>query len=113
MCKLEACSTGPEVTLSLTICENLSWSVSYRNQRVNQEFCRLLRDMPSEINTGILLNSVRYLETLSPNCIVLKAREIITIIYEAAVCQGNSDERFLALPNIRKNSMKDSTSMSL
>ena len=29
------------------------------------------------------------------------------------MCQGNSDDRFLALPNIRKNSMKDSTSTSL
>ena len=29
----------------------------------------------------------------------------------AEVCEGNSDERFLALPNIHKNTMKDISSM--
>ena len=54
ICKSEACSTGPHVTLSLTIYEDLSWSVSYRNQKVKQEFCKLLKDLPFTINTGIL-----------------------------------------------------------
>ena len=27
------------------------------------------------------------------------------------MCQGNSDDQFLALPNVRENSMKDATGM--
>jgi len=51
--KPEACRTGLQVTLSLIICEHLSLSVSYQNQKVEQEFCRLLKDLPFTINTGI------------------------------------------------------------
>ena len=52
------------------------------------------------------------MQNFYPLIVVLTAKEIINIISKAAVCQGNSDERFLALPSIRKNSMKDSTSTS-
>ena len=34
-------------------------------------------------------------------------------VTEADVCEGNSDERFLALPSIQKNTMKDNSSMLL
>jgi len=43
--------------------------------------------------------------------LVSKARDLLTLISEAAVCQGNSDDQFLALPNIRENSMKDAKGM--
>ena len=56
ICKYEACSTGPHDTLSLTIYEDLSWSVSYQNKKVNQEFCRPLKDLPPAINIGIQYN---------------------------------------------------------
>ena len=56
ICKSEAYCTGPQVTLSLTIYEDLSWSVSYQNQKVNQEFCRPLKDLPPAINIGIQYN---------------------------------------------------------
>ena len=52
--RLEICSTGPEVTFSLIICEDFSWNVSYRRQKIHKEFCRRLTNVPSEINTGIL-----------------------------------------------------------
>jgi len=56
--KLEA---GKEVSFLLKICEDFSWSTSYRKHPVNQEFCNFLKDVLSEINTGILLNTVKYL----------------------------------------------------
>ena len=58
--RLEISNAGPEITLSLTIAKDFTWSVSYRRQKVNSEVCRLLKDVPSELNTGKLLNSVKY-----------------------------------------------------
>ena len=42
-------------------------------------------------------------------CLVSKARNVLITISETGVCKGNSDERFLALPSIHKNTMKDVT----
>jgi len=56
MFKLEA---GKEVTFSLKIFEDFSWTTSYRKRSVNQEFCSLLKDVPYKINTGIFLNTER------------------------------------------------------
>ena len=53
MCKVEAYGTESET--SLTISEDFTWSMLYRGQKVSTEFCRLLKDVPLEINTGILL----------------------------------------------------------
>jgi len=57
----EICNTGPEITLSLTIAEDFTWSMSYRRVKVQTEVSRLLKDVPFKINTGKLLNSVKYL----------------------------------------------------
>jgi len=40
---------------------------------------------------------------------VSKAKVVLTAISGAAVCEGNSDEKFLALPNIHENTMKDAS----
>jgi len=40
---------------------------------------------------------------------VSKAKVVLTAISGAAVCGGNSDEKFLALPNIHENTMKDAS----
>ena len=50
--KLEVSSTGPEVTLSMTVASDFSWTVSYRGQHVSQENCSILRSAPLEVNTG-------------------------------------------------------------
>ena len=50
--KLEVSSTGPEVTLSMTVASDFSWIISYRGQHVSQENCSILRSTPSEVNTG-------------------------------------------------------------
>ena len=42
--------------------------------------------------------------------IVSKVRDLLALVSCAQACEGNSDERFLALPNIHKNTMKDATS---
>ena len=49
MCKVEA---------SLRIAEDFTWAMLYQEQKVNTEFCRLLKDVPSEMNTGILFRSI-------------------------------------------------------
>ena len=41
--------------------------------------------------------------------LVLKARRLLIAISEAAVCQGNFDERFFTLPNIYANGIRDAT----
>ena len=41
---------------------------------------------------------------------VTKAKDLLTTISDADVCEGNSDDRFLALPNIHENSLRDATS---
>ena len=45
------------------------------------------------------------------NYVVSKVRDTLALLSEAAVCQGNSDEQFLSLPNIHDHSMKDASSM--
>ena len=50
--------SGPEVLLSLTIQENFSWVLSYRKLHVNQALCSILKNMPSQINTGMLFNGL-------------------------------------------------------
>ena len=56
--KLQIFKTAPEVTLSITVNEDFTYAVSYRQHNVNREFCILLSGLPSEINTGILLNTL-------------------------------------------------------
>ena len=46
-----------------------------------------------------------------PLLTVSKAKDVLTTISNAVVCEGNYDERFLALPNIHENTMKDATRM--
>ena len=41
---------------------------------------------------------------------VTKAKDLLSTISNADICEGNSDDRFLALPNIHKNSLIDATS---
>jgi len=43
------------------------------------------------------------------NHVVSKAKDVLDTLRVADNCEGNSDERFLELPNIHKNCMKDST----
>ena len=43
------------------------------------------------------------------NHVVSKAKDVLDTLQVADICEGNSDERFLELPNIHKNCMKDST----
>ena len=50
--KLEVSSAGPEVTLSMTVNSDFSWTVSYRGQLVSREDCGILRSAPPEVNTG-------------------------------------------------------------
>ena len=50
--KLEVSSKGPEVTLSVTVASDFSWTVSYRGQHISRENCSILRSAPSEVNTG-------------------------------------------------------------
>jgi len=42
---------------------------------------------------------------------VSKAKGVLIAISNAVVCEGNCDERFLVLPNIHENTMKDATRM--
>jgi len=55
--KLQIFKTGPEVTLSLTVLQDFTWEVSYRRHNVDCEYCTLLSNLPSEINTGKFLNN--------------------------------------------------------
>ena len=45
--------------------------------------------------------------------LVSKVKDVLRTVTDADVCEGNSDERFLSLPNIQKNTMKDLSSMLL
>ena len=51
--KVEFFDCGPEIILSLAIKKDFSWIVLYRRQCVNQEFCSLLRIMPSKMDSGM------------------------------------------------------------
>ena len=53
--KLAFFKTGPEVTLSITVKEDFTWTVSYRRHVINREFCTLLSGLPSETNTGMII----------------------------------------------------------
>jgi len=43
--------------------------------------------------------------------LVSKVTTILRAVSDAKVCEGNSEERYLNLPNIHKNVMKDISSM--
>ena len=51
---------GTKVLLSLTIQENFSWMLSYRKSHVNQALCGILKNVPSQINTGTFFKSLDY-----------------------------------------------------
>jgi len=52
--KVDLFDYGPEIMLSVTIKENFSWLVSFRKQHVNRESSSILRNMPSEMDSGML-----------------------------------------------------------
>lgn len=107
--KIDFVDSGPEIMLSVTIQEDFSWIVSYRREHIKREFCGILIDMPSEINTGIAITKITYSIT-AIYLLVSRVSEVLRAVSGAEVCEGNSDERFLALPNIHKNTMKDISS---
>ena len=55
---------GPEVLFSVAIQENFAWIVLYRKQIVNPEYCSLLRNMPSEMNSGTQLFNLGIMQWL-------------------------------------------------
>ena len=42
--------------------------------------------------------------------IVTKVTNLINVLYESKVCEGNLDEEFLKLPNIQKNVLMNHSS---
>ena len=58
--KVDFLDCVPEIMLSVTIQDNFSWIVTYRRQHVNKEFCSILRNMPFELNSGMLSISYTY-----------------------------------------------------
>ena len=49
---------GPEINRSITVKEDFSWSVCYRRQLVNPEYCTILKDIPTRVNSGTLLRNL-------------------------------------------------------
>ena len=103
---------GPEVTLSLEIHEDFSWSLLYRKHHVTKELCGILKNMLSEVDTGIGFSILQmgYTDLIVLYCVVSKAKDLLTAISNAKVCEGSADTRFLNLPNIHKDTLKDATS---
>ena len=52
--QLHSFNCGPEISRSITVKENFSWSVYYRRQPVNPEYCIILKNVPPMIKSGIL-----------------------------------------------------------
>ena len=46
-------SGGPGISRSITVKHNFSWSVHYRRQLVNPEWCRILNSISPTVNSGI------------------------------------------------------------
>ena len=46
-------SGGPGISRSITVKQNFSWSVHYRRQLVNSEWCRILKSISPTVNSGI------------------------------------------------------------
>ena len=51
--KIDFFDCGAEVILSVAIKEDFSWIVLYRRQCINRELCSILRNMPSEMDSGM------------------------------------------------------------
>ena len=97
--------------MALTIQENFSWVLSYRKLHVNPTLCGILKNVPSQMNAGTLFKFLNYPLYMAMHVIIVsKVRDLLALVSCAQACEGNSDERFLALPNIHKNTMKDATS---
>lgn len=47
-----ATETGSVISFSLTINQDFTWTLSYRNQVVPQDHCALLESTPISINSG-------------------------------------------------------------
>ena len=46
---------GQDISRSITVEENFSWSVHYRRQLVNPEYCRILKSVSPRVNSGTLI----------------------------------------------------------
>ena len=46
---------GPDISRSITVKENFSWSVHYRRQLLNPEYCRILKSISPRVNSGTLI----------------------------------------------------------
>ena len=51
--KCEILNSRPEISLSLTVNGDFSWSAFYHKQCINKESCCVLRDIPSTLDTGM------------------------------------------------------------
>ena len=94
--------------MSLTIQENFCWMLSYWKLHVNQALCGILKNILSQMSE-VHFQVLNYVFTYM-HVIVSKVRKILASISCAQACEGNSDVRFLALPNIYKNTLKDASS---
>ena len=87
VCKIDHGSSNPTaatVTKSITITEDLSWSVNVHGHKLNAGKCKALWNVHDKITTKPALSTL--------------IRQIDSLI----VCPGNPDSHFLALADARK-----------
>ena len=46
---------GPGIGKSITVREDFTWSVNYRRQLVNPEYCRILQSVSPKVNSGTFI----------------------------------------------------------
>ena len=108
--------SGLEVTFSLIITRDFTWSVTYRRAAVDLNLCTYLQEPPLLVNSGtksVLIHFMNVTTTIYYVFLVSKVVELLNCISGSVCCQGNSDPEFLNLPNIHKDAMMDHSSKHL
>ena len=100
----------PFVGLSVAIKEDFTWTVNYHDLLVPLEHCIMLHDLPAKLDSG-MVHELYYCMSIVCFCFAVeKILMVLATLDSCKVCEGNSDEYFTSLSNIRENVMMDHSS---
>ena len=89
LCQLDTTTLAPTLRHSITIRSNFTWLLSVHGKNISPQSCRVLAASPS------LLNSVD------------RVVQLISLIEQSRICEGNSESKFLDVAKRRDGVFKD------
>ena len=106
---LESGDYGAGVTFSVAVQEDFTWTITYKKQIVPRTNS-LLKNIPTCINSGKIYKCLLCSTIFSLHKLVSKLTNLLEVVGSSWVCRGNSNRKYLDLPNMRNKVLMNAAS---